>query len=69
MDASEKILRAFVFRLALLVLAVFAARQLPDHSVRTASTAPVELAHVECAPDLPLGDKATEAIDDMRLQD
>lgn len=31
MDASEALLRAIAFRLALLVLAVFAARTLPDN--------------------------------------
>ena len=37
MDASEKILNAFIFRLALLILAIFAARNLPDNSLQAAS--------------------------------
>ncbi len=72
MDATEKILRAFIFRLLLLVLAVFAARHLPDHGLRTASTGPVELAvaaPVECASDASPNDTQGESMRDMLLHD
>ncbi|WP_196809327.1 hypothetical protein [Rhizobium sp. 2MFCol3.1] len=72
MDATEKILRAFIFRLLLLVLAVFAARHLPDHGLRTASIVPVELAAATqggCASGpLPVS-HADDPVQDMLLHD
>ncbi|MFK0334824.1 hypothetical protein ACIQUB_27315 [Rhizobium sp. NPDC090275] len=72
MDTTDKILRAFIFRLLLLVLAVFAARHLPDHGLRTVRAEPVALAaadQVECALETSSFDKANDKLDDMLLHD
>jgi hypothetical protein len=72
MDTTEKILRAFIFRLLFLVLAVFAARHVPDQGLRTASVEPVELATASqagCASGLRSGGLYEDLIQDMRLHD
>ena len=72
MDTTEKILRAFIFRLLFLVLAVFAARHLPDQGLRTASVVPIELATASqagCASGLRSGGQDEDLIQDMRLHD
>jgi hypothetical protein len=65
MDTTEKILRAFIFRLALLLLAVLAARHLPDHSQRAVSSTPHSLAaafdaSLDCSSQSPLGEVGLE---------
>jgi len=71
MDASEKILRAFAFRLALLVLAVAAARNLPDNSAGDAPTGSIALASLapECGSAPPQRGEADPDLRDMSLHD
>ncbi|WP_186458196.1 hypothetical protein [Neorhizobium alkalisoli] len=45
MDASETLLHAFIFRLSLLVLAVFIARTVPDHRPQTDNLAQVSTSY------------------------
>ena len=71
MDASEKILRAFAFRLALLVLAVAVARSLPDNRADDALAGSIAVASVtpECGSAPPQGGEADLGIRDMYLHD
>ena len=64
MDASEALLRAIAFRLALLVLAVFAARTLPDNRPAIDATVTASVAYGS-----PHSDKDSALMNDMALHD
>lgn len=71
MDASEKILRVFAFRLALLVLAVTVARVLPDNRADDALAGSIAVASLtpECGSAPLQGGEADPDISDMYLHD
>ncbi|MCZ7485549.1 hypothetical protein [Rhizobium rhizogenes] len=64
MDASEALLRAIAFRLALLVLAVFAARTLPDNRPAIDATVTASVAYASLHSD-----KDSALMNDMALHD
>ncbi|MBO0125297.1 hypothetical protein [Agrobacterium sp. OT33] len=64
MDASEALLRAIAFRLTLLVLAVFAARTLPDNRPAIDATVTAAAAYGSLLPD-----EDSTALGDMVLYD
>ncbi len=51
MDTTEKLLRAFIFRLALLLLAVLAARHFGDQAQRAIAGAPATIAAFDASID------------------
>lgn len=72
MNVTEKILRAFILRLLLLLLAVFAARHLPDHGLSATpgpSSEQAAAAPVDCYLDTLITDEASASISDMLLHD
>ncbi len=72
MNVTEKILRAFILRLLLLLLAVLAARHLPDHVPRVApapSSEQAAAAPPDCYLDILITDEASASISDMLLHD
>ncbi|MDA5632836.1 MULTISPECIES: hypothetical protein [Rhizobium/Agrobacterium group] len=64
MDVSEALLRAIAFRLALLVLAVFAARTLPDNRPAIDATVIASVAYGS-----PHSDKDSALMRDTALHD